>query len=421
MTISAGELARRLRAARGASRLRQKDVAERLDLSRSSVAQIEAGRRSVSGLELERLAHLYGRDLRDFFAESFSENDAASAFFRQHPDLASDEPAADALRAGLALGRAMTGLERLLDLDRDALSVAEYSLPRPNGKWEAVRQGEGVAEQERRRLGLSDHPLPDLVELLELQGVRAANRHLPDGVSGLTLVDPSVGVLVLVNASESRNKRRFSYAHEYAHVLLDRNRQSLLSRVEDREKLSEVRANAFAASFLMPPGGVRRFVRGLAKGLSSRERVELFEEFGAQTSRAEGRPQPGSQAVQIYDAALVAHHFGVSRTAALYRLHNLDFIGRDALTRLLTEERRGVGRRVADLLGLVEPDGVRAELDFRWRFLSLGIEALRREKISRRRLREFAGLMEFDANELDRTLAAVGLDQAPAEALGSPF
>ena len=62
-------------------------------------------------------------------------------------------------------------------------------------------------------------------------------------------------------------RRRFSFAHEYAHVLLDRELKAILSHARDRSSLMEVRANAFAASFLMPAEGVRRYVNALSKGL----------------------------------------------------------------------------------------------------------------------------------------------------------
>ena len=73
-------------------------------------------------------------------------------------------------------------------------------------------------------------------------------------------------------------RRRFSFAHEYAHVLLDRELKAILSHARDRSSLMEVRANAFAASFLMPAEGVRGYVNALSKGLGSRTRAATFDE-----------------------------------------------------------------------------------------------------------------------------------------------
>src|SRR5216684_8825006 len=93
------ELGRRLRVVREACRMTQEAVARRLGVSRSTVAQMELGNRAVTSLELDRLAALYGRDIRDFLAEEFREDDALVALFRAHPDVVEQEQIADALRA----------------------------------------------------------------------------------------------------------------------------------------------------------------------------------------------------------------------------------------------------------------------------------------------------------------------------------
>ena len=61
MAITQLDLAARIRSAREACRLTQENVARHLAVSRPTVAQIEAGNRSVSSLELDKLAHLLKR------------------------------------------------------------------------------------------------------------------------------------------------------------------------------------------------------------------------------------------------------------------------------------------------------------------------------------------------------------------------
>jgi Zn-dependent peptidase ImmA (M78 family) len=56
-------------------------------------------------------------------------------------------------------------------------------------------------------------------------------------------------LVILVNSSPVRARRRFSYAHEYAHALLDRDRQVTVTSTDNAAELIEKRANAFAASF----------------------------------------------------------------------------------------------------------------------------------------------------------------------------
>ena len=394
--------------------MRQADVADRLGLSRSALVQVEAGRRSVSGLELDRFAYLYGREVGEFLTGDSREEDTLVALFRLHPELAGDESALEAVRRSLFLGRAIRDLEDTLDIDAGTTSAPEYRVGVPAGKWQAVRQGERVADQERSRLGLGGFPLPDLVELLEVQGIRTAEDDLPDGVSGLTLIEARVGIFIVVNRRDAVLKKRFSLAHEYGHALLDRERPGTLSRAGDRATLPEVRANAFAAAFLMPRSGVEEVIRSLAKGGSSRRRSEVFDGNASVTSG--DRSAPRSQEVQMHDLALLSRHFGVSRLAAAYRLRNLELMRQAALDRLLAEERRGLGRRVALLLGQSPPVLRDSAQAFRQRFLALGIEALRREEISRGKLRELARLVDVDEEELEETLEDAGLERPAVDA-----
>ena len=213
------------------------------------------------------------------------------------------------------------------------------------------------------------------MELFESQGLRTGAVGLPDNISGLTLADAKLGVFIVVNADHMPLRRRFSLAHEYAHALIDRNRAGTLSRTEDRADLLEVRANAFAAEFLMPFEGVMQFVQALGKGAATRAQVAIFDE--ADVIQVDQRATPGSQDIQLYDVALLAHHFGVSRTAMLYRLKNLRLISEPELQRLIGQEKSGEGREIAEFLHAPEPvnTGIRVEifddvsLAWRWRLI----------------------------------------------------
>jgi Zn-dependent peptidase ImmA (M78 family) len=373
---------------------------------------MEAGNRSVSSLELDRLAYLFGRDIREFVAESLEEEDTLGALFRAQPDVADQPEVVEKLRECMALGRELTNLERLVGIDRDVSAVATYPLPMPRSRWEAIQQGQRLADEERRRLQLGVGPLPDLTELLETQGVRTAVVDLPEDVSGLTLSDRSVGLFVVANRAHHHLRRRFSFAHEYAHVVVDRARFGLVSRASERDDLVEVRANSLAASFLMPEEGVRHFVATLGKGKPSRSYTELFDEGGALS--VEGRTEPGTQAVQLYDVVQMAHHFGVSRISALYRLRNLRLVTAQEFDRLKALDESGKGRQIADLLGLPEPDHEAVRNEFRHRFLGLALEAYRRDEISRGKLKELAAMVALTQADLDRLIEDAGLDEDDA-------
>ncbi len=413
MRVTEGELARRLREAREASSLTQDEVARHLGVSRPAVAQLEAGNRAVSSLELDRLSHLYGRDIRDFLAGEFRPEESVVALFRANS--AAEETVLAAVRRCSVLAREIAGLEELLGLDRSQAGVPSYAAVSPRTRWQAIEQGMRTAADERRRLGLGDRPVGDVVGLLEDQGVRTAMIDLPDDISGLTLMQPGLSLLVVANRQHHLLRRRFSWIHEYAHVVLDRSLRGILSRLSEREALPEVRANSFAACFLMPEEGVRSFLAEMGKGQPSRVRLEVFDGDGVVP--VEGRSEAGSQKLQLHDVVRLADHFGVSRTAALYRLRNLQILNQDEASSLLAAEQAGRGRSLARLLGLPEPDHDAARDEFRSRFLGLALEAFRREKISTGKLRELSHLVEVSAEELDRFLDESGVSDVPGDVL----
>jgi Zn-dependent peptidase ImmA (M78 family)/transcriptional regulator with XRE-family HTH domain len=407
MPVSRQELGRRLRVAREARGLTQEEVAEHLDVSRPTVAQMELGNRAVTSLELDRLARLYGRDLREFLMDdNFQEHDALAALFRADSDVAQQTYVVDALRTCVTIGREVTNLERLLGIDREGGAVALYPLPPPRTRWQAVQQGERVAGQERQRLGLGFAPLGSLAELLETQSVRTALIDLPDDVSGLTMADPTIGVFVVANRLHSAVRRRFSLSHEYAHALLDRDRLGTVSRSTERNDLPEVRANAFAASFLLPTEGVRQFMTLIGKGGPSRQRADVFDEGGV--VEASSRAAPKSQDTQMYDVAELAEHFGVSRLTTLYRLRNLRLLSDAEFDHLKQHEDIGHGRAIARMLQLPEIDEEEARDEYRHRFLSLALEAFRRNEISRGKLSELVNMIGLDEIELADLLARIG-------------
>ena len=385
----------------------QDSVAKVIGVSRPTVVQIEQGNRAVSSIELQKLAFLFGRDLRDFFREEFSPDDAIVALFRAEVDAPDHDEVVSRLRDCMALGHELTNLEQLLGIARDLAGVAQYPLPTPQKKWDAIQQGERVADEERRRLGLGTAPAPDMVELLETQGVRTAVVDLPLDVSGLTLSDGQVGLFIVANATHHAWRRRFSFAHEYAHVLVDRDRSGLISRSSRKNDLPEIRANSFAAAFLMPREGVRQFVAGLGKGRPSRAYADVFDE--ADAIAVEGRTEPHSQDLQLYDLVQIAHHFGVSRVSALYRLQNLRLINEDEFARMKQSDDAGQGRGVADLLGLPDPDHQAVRNEFRHRFVGLGLEAYRRHQITRGKLVELGAMVDLGAPSIDQLIEQGGL------------
>ena len=417
MAIDQQELGRRLREARDACGLTQEEVAEDLGVSRATVAQIELGNRSVSGLELSKFAYLYARDIQDFVAPNFAEDDVVHALFRSGAEAGGDGVKL-ALRGCIALGRELSKLEDLLKISRSASTVASYPFPLPKSKWEAIQNGAQVAIEERRRLGLGSAPVGDPVGLLEGQGVRTGIVLMLSEVSGLMISHPKVGLFIVVNSDHGPVRQRFSWWHEYCHVLLDRDSRGLVSRVSERDDLREVRANSFAANFLMPEDGLRQFIGSLGKGATSRIHAEVFDESGVVP--VDSRTEPGTQEIQLYDVVQLAHFFGVSVLSGLYRLLNLKLITEPEFSRMKELDQEGTSLRLAKLLALPPVERADHAAEFSRRFLGLALEALRRELISRSKFVELAqqvGAAQEDAVEL---IASAGLDETELQSVLLP-
>ena len=405
MPITKEQLAQRIRAVREGCGLTQEQLGASAGMQRLAITQIENGSRTVSSIELDKIAHAVGLDLRSFFTDRFEGQDALLTLYSSDERLGERPDLLAALRDSLALGREMSNLERLLAIGRTQQGLAAYPLPMPSSRWEAIRQGQRVASEERQRLGYGSAPVRNLVDVFESQAVRVGAVPLPDKVSGLTLWDPTDGIFVAINRDHSMLRRRFSMAHEYAHVLIDSRRPGAVSHSDNRADLLEVRANAFAAEFLMPAEGVLQFMQALGKGGASRAQVTVYDEM--EVLQVEQRLPPGSQDIQLYDVALLGHHFGTSRPSAVYRLRNLKLLDERELGALRTQDDSAAGKAMAELLA-VEPSTIEPDSsdDFRRRFLGLALEAHRRDEITQAKLTELAAMVGATPRELKRATAS---------------
>ncbi|WP_223181767.1 ImmA/IrrE family metallo-endopeptidase [Stenotrophomonas lacuserhaii] len=125
-------------------------------------------------------------------------------------------------------------------------------------------------------------------------GIKVVLEHMDDDVSGF-LEKRSDGWVAGVNAYHHRVRQRFTIAHEIAHYVLHRNKQSefldhTFARRNDDRSTMEREADQFAAELLMPEIEVRGAVDNGLRKLND-----------------------------------LARHFDVSTLAMRYRLDNLGY------------------------------------------------------------------------------------------------
>jgi Zn-dependent peptidase ImmA (M78 family)/transcriptional regulator with XRE-family HTH domain len=359
MSLSLTVLGKRLREARINSGLTQEAAAQKIAVTRTALVQIEAGNRSVNTFELVELAKLYRADISLLLSEHGIENDdPLVALCRIEPHL-SDNPVVESqIRNHVDIFREGVRLEQLLEEDPRSTPPV-YDFPEPKSYTEAVRQGQELATQERKRLNLGFAPLTNVATLITAQGIWAAATNLSDDLSGLFLHHPALGMAILINNAHTRGRRRFSYCHEYAHALADRKRAATVTSRRNSNELIEKRANAFAIEFLMPTGGVESALERLNRGGLSRQTVWLYDVANDDVFHGEKRVRASSRKILSQDVALLAYEFQVSYQAAAYKLSDLRYVSRQELSELLAQKENG--KAFLQVLRLKDPEGFNEE------------------------------------------------------------
>lgn len=372
------ELGTALKLAREQCGKNQQEAADALGVSRITIVHIEQGNRQISSIELKRLADLYGRKMDEFFADSENTEETLVHLYRIAPGIEKEPLSAEEVGHVLTLSRKGAELANRIGIHRlNRTPLYEAKTPRTGA--DAIRVGTEVADQERRRLGLGSAPIADIAELICHQGIWASSTALPDGISGSFMKDPSIGMMIIVNAGHGLPRKRFSYAHEYAHALMDRERSVAVTSENGADHLIEKRANAFAAAFLMPKAGVEEMLSLLEKGGPSKQQVPMYDAASEGRFVAEYRTRPGSQDITFQDVLVVARHFIVSYQAAAYRLRGLGYVSEDGCAKLLKlEEGWNKPGHVLHALHKAERAPVAEESELHGAIMRFTLEAHRR-------------------------------------------
>ena len=408
--MNPAELSKRLKKARESRSINQQSAAEFLHIPRTAVTQIEAGNRAVSTLELTKFAKLYHYSISYFLDETTPhEEDIDVMLYRAAPELSQSTKQqifhyVDLCKQGITL-------EKILDFEPRS-GLPQYKVPPPKSKGEAAQQGSYIADQERKRLNIGIGAIADITSLITNQGIWACSADLPDEVSGLFLNNTKTGLIILVNANHVKSRKRFSYAHEYAHALFDQEESIRVSSTKNNAELIEVRANAFAAAFLIPVEGIHEILRNLNKGKSSRQDQIIFDVSANSKMNVENRTLPYSQNITFQDISIIAHHFGVSYHATVYRLRSINIISQQECDQLISKYQEG--KRFLSSLHMFSDLEEKEEKNLWDRELIaeisyLAIEAFRREEISRGKIIEIGDaigiggkmLYEFALSTLD--------------------
>ena len=343
-TVDPRVLGRRLQESRRARGLTQQEVAESLELARTTVTALEKGERRIRPDELISLAGLYGRPVGSFVG-SRGPSPEFSVQFRTSVNRANSPEAQQALSRGVQDFQDLC--EDYLRLESTAGSHSRQSYP---SQYETAGlppedAAEDVAASERNRLGLGDGPVLNLRGVLENDvGLRVFYIRLPSTLAGIFAFTDDLGGCIAVNSLHPEERRRWSMAHEYGHFLTSRYRAELTAlRQPGRVSASERFADAFAAALLMPSPGLRRRFHQISRS-------------------SDGE-------VTAAEVCRLAHYYFVSVEAMFLRLEELRLVPGGTWERL--RDRGFRVREAQEQLGLNPHPHDDAPLPLRYQFLAV--------------------------------------------------
>lgn len=275
----------RLKMARQMSGMSMRELADRVDVSATSISKYEKDQMTPGSDVLVRLAQALDVQVA-FFLRPVTADLTAPAFRRRSSLKVKEQKA--------ILAETQAWLERNLDVESFFTDTPVFEPPEINCQVESLEEVEDVAMALREAWDLGLDPIDNLIEVLESHGIKVGIVEGAEDFDALTLwANESIPVMV-VKAGIPGDRQRLSLVHELGHLIL-----------EPVEELDEEKAAfRFAGAFLVP--------RPMA-------RYELGE------NRSE---------LDLFELHLLKHKYGVSMQAWIYRAKDLGIISEHAARKL---------------------------------------------------------------------------------------
>jgi len=370
--IDIGKLGELLQQSRKKCGLTQADAAKFIDAARTTIVAIEKGDRRIKPNELIKLARAYGRSISDF-VQSRPVIQPFEVQFRTANRQSEDEDLliSPSIAYLEELCRNYLELEGIMDAPLPQNYPQEYELS--NMPIEAAAESMAIAE--RQRLGLGDSPIAHLRNILEQSvGLRIFYIKMPPKYSEVYSFDDRLGGCMAINANHPEERRRWSLAHGYLHFLAHRRKPVVdfdgqYQRLPESERLAE----AYPKYFLMPTSS-------------------LLKQFN-DMHRSHGKFTPTN-------LFTMAHYYGVSVEALVYRLEDMALLPSGTWDRL--RDRGLKVRKVQQEMGL-EAIVQRSDMT-PIHYQHLAIEALDQGLITEGRFANFLGVDRLESRRIAEVL-----------------
>jgi len=343
-----------------------REIHDNTGISEERIVAFEKGELEPTGDEVLILADFYKEDYKYFISnqqKSASEN--TDVLYRKYGTEFSKYDK-----------RTIQEFLFLCECEQDVWELLEESpkvfSPKKEGDY-YKGHGEQGASDLRKFLGYSDNELlQNLFEDFRKIGIHIFRRKLSNSkISGIFILHPKAGKCVLVNYSEDLYRQNFTVAHEVAHSVFDTDDTFNVSFSKDGYDMKEVRANTFAANFLIP-----------SKALISLK-VNTWS---------------------IEMIIKVAEQLKVNVITLLYRLKDLNFIDKSQFENCKATRVEGSHKKDPELEGLTDRlkdnKSILLEMGLSASYIRKCHEVYSHKLISRGRLAEMLLTDEFELAEL---------------------
>ncbi|MFY7807269.1 MAG: ImmA/IrrE family metallo-endopeptidase [Limnoraphis robusta] len=360
-----GEL---LQQAREKCGMTQADAAEVIDAARTTMVAIEKGKRRLKATELIKLARAYQRSVSEFVRPRPVVQPFEVQFRRLQTNQAEEIQIKPVILRLEELCRNYLELEEIMQAALPVNYPQDYEVK--NMPIEPA--AESIAIAERLRLGLGDGPIPLLRDILETGvGLRIFYLEMPAKYSEIYTYNEQLGGCMAINANHPEERRRWSLAHGYLHFLAHRYKAVVDVDINSYKRMpeSEQLAEAFAKYFLMPTSGLLKRYNDIYRVQNKFTPTNLFT---------------------------LAHYYGVSVQALVYRLEEMKLLSSGTWERL--RDRGLKVREVQQELGLEE---IPQRIDMApIHYQHLAIEAFDQALITEGRFADFLDVDRLEARRI---------------------
>ena len=253
-------IGRKIRQAREALGYSQEELGKLIGYSAAAISYFEAGVRRIKIEDLQKIARALGKPI-DFFLQEESEDEIVTILGRAQRALSPK-----------AYHQLKTVVHELAQKEIQDRVQVDLSDLRPYAAALKLLKDQGIQK-----------PPVDVRAIAENIGIAVEEQPFEDEISAI-LVRGQRFTAIVVNSSQSSQRKRFSIAHELGHAVLGHADRlyvefvapELLTPFSPQRANDEREANWFAADLLMPADWVRRDwkrLKGNLKHMANRYQV----------------------------------------------------------------------------------------------------------------------------------------------------